>query len=165
MLLNRHFPVTSLVASLFLMVLATGCEKPQKAPEQEVKSATEATFEIDTSLCDFHRGACDKQVGETLISLAISPADVPSEKPLSVTLSSGATLDNLKVRVEGRDMFMGVIPVILSETAKNAYQGTLIYGSCSSNYMVWRLIASFEIGGQSKTVMYDFLADNPGRND
>nr|WP_275659106.1 hypothetical protein [Shewanella sp. Isolate8] len=147
------------------MVLATGCEKPQKAPEQEVKSATEATFEIDTSLCDFHRGACDKQVGETLISLAISPADVPSEKPLSVTLSSGATLDNLKVRVEGRDMFMGVIPVILSETAKNAYQGTLIYGSCSSNYMVWRLIASFEIGGQSKTVMYDFLADNPGRND
>ncbi|CAM3966923.1 hypothetical protein SHAQ108633_05565 [Shewanella aquimarina] len=62
-------------------------------------------------------------------------------------------------------MFMGVIPVILSETAKNTYKGTLIYGSCSSNYMVWRLIASFEIDGQSKAVMYDFLADNPGRND
>lgn len=164
MLLNRQISLITLTASLFLMPLLTGCEKAPKAPKQDVKAANETAFEIDPSLCDFHQKTCDKKLGETLISLAISPEDTPSEKPLTVTLSSSESLENLQVRVEGRDMFMWVIPLILSETSKNTYQGTLIYGSCSSNYMVWRLIASFEIGGQSKTIMYDFLADNPAKN-
>ncbi|QYJ91826.1 hypothetical protein [Shewanella halotolerans] len=146
------------------MTLLTGCEKAPKAPEQDVKVASESALEIDPSLCDFHQNSCDKKLGETLISLEISPENTPSEKPLTVTLTSSERLEHLKVRVEGRDMFMGVIPLILSEAGKNTYQGTLIYGSCSSNYMVWRLIASFEIGGQSKTIMYDFLADNPAKN-
>jgi hypothetical protein len=55
---------------------------------------------------------------------------------------------------------MGIIPVSLSEIKDNVYQGPVIFGSCSSNYMVWRVFVSFDYQQQTRTLMYDFLADN-----
>ncbi len=164
MLLKRKLAVISFISVLFSTLLMSGCEPASDTPDTGLETAAEGAFEIDQSLCDFHHTACKKQVGNTVISLRISPENTPSEKPLSVTLTSTEPLTNLAVRVEGRDMFMGVIPLFLDETSKNTYQGTLIYGSCSSNYMVWRLIASFDLNGENSVVMYDFLADSQPSN-
>lgn len=115
---------------------------------------------IDTSLCDFKSGACVGVKQDLSVALTIDPINTPSEKPLSIQLSSNKTIKLISSRVEGRDMFMGVIPLKLNETSKNNYQGTLVYGSCSSGYMVWRLFIEFEYNGQRQTMFYDFLADN-----
>ena len=151
--------VKLLVGLVFTMLLF-GCEPTEKQEPTLAQKANENGFESDPTLCNFKEQSCNIDVGSQRISLSISPGNAPSEQPLFVTLTSSVALEDLSVRVEGRDMFMGVIPVILSQTAKNTYHGTLIYGSCSSNYMVWRLIASFKIQGESKVVMFDFLADS-----
>ncbi|WP_428617875.1 hypothetical protein [Shewanella sp.] len=148
------------LAGLIVTLLLCGCEPSEKQLPKLDQNATKTPFEIDQTLCDFNQKTCDRELSGQRISLAISPENTPSEKPLQVTLTSSVALEELSVRVEGRDMFMGVIPVKLSQTGKNTYQGPLIYGSCSSDYMVWRLIASFKIQGEAKVVMFDFLADS-----
>ncbi|QYJ87877.1 hypothetical protein K0I73_09470 [Shewanella mesophila] len=137
-----------------------GCSKVEKPATEAVLSSAEAPFLVDKTLCEFGLKTCTQTINELTISLAISPTNTPSEKPLDVYLDFSKSVGDLSVRVEGRDMFMGVIPVFLNQTTENRYQGNLIYGSCSSNYMVWRMFVSFSLDGQSQTVLFDFLADS-----
>ncbi|GGB68595.1 hypothetical protein K8B83_12715 [Shewanella inventionis] len=125
------------------------------------KNSQQTTFEKDPSLCQFSAGQCYQKVADLTVGLMIDPVRTPSEKPLNITLNFSQAITNIAMRVEGRDMFMGIIPVALSSTANNQAQGTLIYGSCSSNYMVWRAFVSFDYQGQTRTLTYDFLADSP----
>ncbi|MFT6132398.1 MAG: hypothetical protein ACJAW2_001120 [Shewanella sp.] len=128
------------------------CDKPQ--------TQEHANLVIDKTLCQFSVGECYKKVTDLQVGLLIDPINTPSEKPLIVTLSSNQKITNISMRIEGRDMFMGIIPVSLSEIKDNVYQGPVIFGSCSSNYMVWRVFVSFDYQQQTRTLMYDFLADN-----
>nr|WP_299792759.1 hypothetical protein [uncultured Shewanella sp.] len=128
----------------------------QDAPE-DVSISTK-----DPTLCDFKTGRCSQSVAGVQLELLITPYNTPSEKPLTVELIGSEALNDLVLRVEGRDMFMGVIPVNLTKVSKTEYNGQLIYGSCSSNYMVWRAFASFTKNGEQHVAMFDFLADSPG---
>jgi len=118
----------------------------------------------DSTLCDFSVGKCTQHVAGVAFDLLITPYNTPSEKPLSLELISSQPVNDLVLRVEGRDMFMGVIPVNLTKVNENLYNGQLIYGSCSSNYMVWRVFVTFTKEGRQHAVMFDFLADNEGNN-
>ncbi|QYK03098.1 hypothetical protein [Shewanella psychrotolerans] len=137
-----------------------GCSKVNEPATEAALSSAETPFSVDKTLCEFGLKACTKTVKGITITLAISPPDTPSERPLDVYLDFTKPVDNLSARVEGRDMFMGIIPMKLAQTAENRYQGKLIYGSCSSNYMVWRMFVSFNVDGKSQTVLFDFLADS-----
>jgi hypothetical protein len=128
------------------------CERPQ--------TQEQAKLAIDETLCQFSVGECYQEVADLQVGLLIDPVNTPSEKPLLVTLNSNQAITNISMRIEGRDMFMGVIPVSLSQIKNTSYQGSLIFGSCSSNYMVWRVFVSFDYQQQPRTLMYDFLADN-----
>ncbi|MCL1112845.1 hypothetical protein L2703_04435 [Shewanella basaltis] len=125
------------------------------------KNIENNAFPQDTTLCQFSSGVCYKKVADLSVGLMIEPVHTPSEKPLNVTLHFSQAITNIVMRIEGRDMFMGVIPVSLSAIQDNQVTGTLIFGSCSSDYMVWRVFVSFDYQGKSRTLMYDFLADSP----
>ncbi|GIU06126.1 hypothetical protein TUM4261_09060 [Shewanella sp. c952] len=140
------------LAALFI----SGCEPNS--------NKTTTAFKADPSLCDFQIGACKKSAGGTDLALSISPWNTPSEKPLKLSLTSSKSIENVKIRIEGRDMFMGIIPVNLTETDKKRYQAPLIYGSCSSGYMVWQAIVSFEVNGTEQFAIFDFLADSDKAN-
>ncbi|NRD74071.1 hypothetical protein HQQ94_12660 [Shewanella sp. VB17] len=114
----------------------------------------------DDSLCQFTQGYCEQTVDDVIIKLLITPINTPSEKPLTVNLMSSEIISDINIRIEGRDMFMGIIPIVLNRITDYQYGGQLIYGSCSSHYMVWRAIVSFTLRGQTKIVIFDFLADN-----
>ncbi|WP_246028435.1 hypothetical protein [Shewanella atlantica] len=138
-----------------LLILALFCSScSQDAPEDVSKTIK------DTSLCDFRVGKCTQSVAGVRFDLLVSPYNTPSEKPLTLELISSEAVNDLVMRVEGRDMFMGVIPVNLTKVDENLYNGQLIYGSCSSNYMVWRAFVTFTKKGMQHAVMFDFLADN-----
>lgn len=126
--------------------------------ENELKSVQTRT--LDPSLCTFSRGECVKQVGEAALSFSLSPASAPSEKPIEITISSSIPIDKVDMRLEGRDMFMGVIPVNISKVDENTYLGKFIYGSCSSGYMVWRGFVNITMKGEQHSVIIDFLADS-----
>ncbi|WP_306170160.1 hypothetical protein [Shewanella sp. UCD-KL12] len=140
------------IIALFLMFACIACT-PEKKQET-------TPLVIDNSLCNFHYAACTKQVDNIQLSLLITPLSTPSEKPLTLTISSSEPISNVKVHVEGRDMFMGIIPVNITQTNETEYNGEFIFGSCSSNYMVWRTFVSFIKNGEQHVAIFDFLADN-----
>lgn len=137
---------------IFVSFLLVACSDPEQKNGQ--------AFVIDETLCQFQNGECAREYQGVRLKLSILPHHTPSEKPLKLSLATSTPVQNLTMRVEGRDMFMGVIPVNLSQVNENLYKGTLLYGSCSSGYMVWSAIVSYEVDGTTHAVVFDFLADS-----
>ncbi|WP_299804907.1 hypothetical protein [uncultured Shewanella sp.] len=144
--------VLSFSISFLLGLFLLGCEPKAHEPQ--------ASRAVDPSLCNFKSGPCAKTVADVDLELTISPWQTPSEQPLQLSITTSQAVGNIKVNVQGRDMFMGVIPVKLNQIDENKYQGNLIYGSCSSDYMVWSAIVSYEVDGVEQFTSFDFLADS-----
>ena len=144
--------VLSLSSSFLLGLFLIGCEPNSHQPQ--------ASRAVDPSLCDFNSGPCTRTVADVDLKLTITPWQTPSEQPLQLSITTSRPLSNVKVKVQGRDMFMGIIPVKLNQIDENIHQGSLIYGSCSSDYMVWSAIVSYEVNGVEKFTSFDFLADS-----
>lgn len=137
---------------LFALIFLSGCDQNQISPQRAMK---------EQGLCDFHAGECQHSIGENIITLSLSPASAPSEKPLKFKLKSTQKIEITSSRIEGRDMFMGVIPLKWQQTDENTFNATAVYGSCSSDYMVWRLWLSVTTeAGLPQQIWFDFLADN-----
>ena len=149
--LNRPNPYLFIALILFNLTACT-----EDAKQVTLKSS------LDPSLCQFSAVACVKQVGDIKLTVSLSPANAPSEKPLTLTLLASSPITDVQIRLEGRDMFMGVIPVNVKQTDEMTYIGQMVYGSCSSGYMVWRGFVSFNVNGETKTAVFDFLADDNG---
>lgn len=123
------------------------------------KVEVETTFKADASLCDFYAGSCNRKVDNVDVKLTFKQPNAPSESPIDLSIQFSTPVTDVKMTVEGRDMFMGIIPVFLQNTSSQSFDAQLIYGSCSSNYMVWRANVSFEYEGITRSVWFDFLAD------
>ncbi|MBY5991606.1 hypothetical protein [Ferrimonas balearica] len=130
------------------LLALSGCS-PQD-PEQGEPQASVA----DPSLCQFAAGPCVSGG----LALSLSPHHAPSEKPLALSLALKPGERAVEARIEGRDMFMGVIPVRFDDRG----QAQAIYGSCASDYMVWRLTVTLENAeGERYSRWFDWLADAP----
>jgi hypothetical protein len=127
-------------------LLVTGCS-------QDNANSKSHTNDIDR-LCQFDNGPCR----DADSALSLFPVHAPSEQWLKLTLYVPENLKIIAAKMEGRDMFMGVIPVTFDDSGR----ASIIYGSCSSGYMVWRLMVEFEDEkGKTFTRQFDWLADNP----
>lgn len=142
---------------LFLVVLLSGLLSACKP----VGEGMSGDVSGDKTLCDFSRGSCSSKSGDLTIFLQLVPDFAPSEQPIDVKISADGVITDLTMKLEGRDMFMGVIPVVLNAEADNKFTGQMIFGSCSSGYMVWRATLSFVHNGEQKHLWFDFLADAP----
>ncbi|PKI16721.1 hypothetical protein [Colwellia sp. 12G3] len=59
--------------------------------------------------------------------------------------------------LEGKDMFMGKVPVFFQQTGKNnIYLAQSLLASCSEEQMIWRLWVTAEVGEQTQTFFVDF---------
>jgi hypothetical protein len=143
--------LSGIIICISMIIFMSSCN------DASVKTST--AIQKDLSLCQFSMSPCTKMMGELSVTVNLSPGSVPSEKPLHFELLTNMNVTNLQVRLEGRDMFMGIIPVNIRETAKNHYEGSIIYGSCSSGFMVWRVWVNFDYQGAQHSLSYDFLAD------
>ncbi|MCL2914924.1 hypothetical protein L2725_14240 [Shewanella corallii] len=143
---------------LFLMVLLMGsilgCE--------QAKVQVSPRGEVDKTLCDFGAGYCNAESGEININLILMPDFAPSERPIDVKITTNVPVSDVTMKLEGRDMFMGVIPVNIQPADDGSFSGQMIFGSCSSGYMVWRATVGFVHQGEQKYVWFDFLADADG---
>lgn len=126
------------------------------------KETDVVTSSDDPDLCQFYSSDCQKRLEDMAleVSLSLSQPDAPSETPFDFNLSTSQIVDNMTMRLEGRDMFMGIIPVRLTQQNDRDYSGQLLYGSCSSGYMVWNAIVTFNYLGQSHEIIFAILADN-----
>ncbi|MCL1077268.1 hypothetical protein D5R81_04885 [Parashewanella spongiae] len=148
----RKLSITKIFTLIIIILVVQGCGKKT---DENIKPD-----QNDRSLCQFSVGSCNKKVAGVDFSILINPETIPSEKMLHLTLQTNQKVDAISARVEGRDMFMGVIPVTLKGVDKSHYSSDFILGSCASGYMVWRLFISAEVNGKAVSVFFDFLADN-----
>ena len=104
------------------------------------------------NLCDFQSGYCLKES----VKLKISPENAPSETWLTAQIVLPDNYRILKAHVEGRDMFMGYIPVQFDDDLVGRFR----YGSCSSGYMVWKLVLKVQKDNLSSEIIeFEWLAD------
>ncbi|MBU2870836.1 hypothetical protein KO502_09000 [Colwellia sp. E2M01] len=107
--------------------------------------------------------------------------DIKTESPFVIELSFLATplIENIdkeeslpvqvdkpnvtiKAHLEGRDMFMGKIPIFFEQNSKSdvgeRYSAESLLGSCSEEEMIWRLWLTVEREGMSQTFFVDFTS-------
>lgn len=134
------YKLTIMIAAIALV----GCSDQ---PSQQAKQTA-----IDPSLCQFSTGDCQR--GQA--SFSLSPQHAPSEQPLQLKLTLPDGQRVVAATIAGRDMYMGEIPVTFKDG-----KATAIYGSCSSDYMVWRMSVKIEDADGKEIVQeFDWLADN-----
>lgn len=143
--MNKYFFI------LIIIITLQACDK------NTVKN--DKLDQFDRSLCEFSKAWCEKEVNGIKLSILIDPNSVPSEKQLNLNLMSNAPLSDLEARIEGRDMFMGMIPLHFESKDKKSFESKFMLGSCASGYMVWRLFVSGKSDGKEFTIFFDFLAD------
>ncbi|MBR9727271.1 hypothetical protein ACFOD0_01650 [Shewanella intestini] len=145
---NHYIPLILLI----LLIFTGGCGDSAPNVSDNLKQ--------QSNLCQFSQSACTKTVNNINVKLTITPESAPSEKPLLVLLNFDNPVSEVHYRLEGRDMFMGVIPGIVNQTNAQQFEGPLVYGACSSGFMVWRMFVSFKTDDGEHVAIFDFLADN-----
>lgn len=114
----------------------------------------------EASLCDFHQGPCLIQNQHVTISVNLNKPHAPSEALIHLDMMFSKPVTKVKAELKGRDMFMGIIPIQLYKQTLQQYSSELIYGRCSSGYMVWNLQIHYQLNNEIITSSLSFLADN-----
>lgn len=122
--------------------------------------ASQSECNIVTELASFSVKFAQEKLDENVkaelpfyIELSYLPADKASEIA-EETMSISA-------HIEGRDMFMGKVPVFFLQTSnENTFQAKSLLASCMEEYMVWRLWVKVEMSGKEESFFVDFTVKN-----
>ncbi|TNH87224.1 hypothetical protein [Aeromonas sobria] len=109
--------------------------------------------QIKDQICDLSHSSCSELIGGKSLTAAISELPVRAEQDFVVRLTGGdPAIKPVKAWLEGRDMFMGTIPVNFEQIA-GGWQGTTLVGSCTSSVMVWLLNIEWSNGQRQQLVL------------
>lgn len=104
-------------------------------------------------ICDLSHSTCRISIGEKRLTAALNELPVRAEHDFVITMSGGdATINPVNAWLEGRDMFMGTIPVSFEQTA-GQWQAATQVGSCSSSVMVWLLHIEWSNGQRQQLAL------------
>lgn len=115
------------------------------------------TIELST-LCDFQRQNCTVAAANGQIyTLKANPKNVQSEAEITFTLVSSQhnAIKIISAWIEGKDMYMGKIPLFFNEN-KYAPKATTMIGVCTEDSMVWVMHITIEIDGKIEHLLFDF---------
>jgi hypothetical protein len=69
------------------------------------------------------------------------------------------SITKISAHIEGKDMFMGKVPVFFQPTEKNdRYLAQGLLGSCSDEQMIWRLWVTVDMAEKTQTFFVDFTS-------
>ena len=73
--------------------------------------------------------------------------------------STEQSITNVSAYLEGKDMFMGKVPLFFEQGAnQGTYMAQSLLASCSEELMVWRLWITVDRGDLTKTFFVDFTS-------
>ena len=160
-----------LLCVVFLFV--TGCQPVQNKPKSEAS--------VLTPLCIASQSQCEVSNDKLVVAVKFSQyqltKNIKTELPVYIELTilpvSGATTEKVvnshntshsaitqvTAYLEGRDMFMGKVPVFFDKKeGKDVYLAETLLASCAEEQMVWRLWITAEIDGEAQTFSVDFTS-------
>jgi len=91
--------------------------------------------------CDLHQQTCISKMGDSSVSLKISPDPIPVARPLGIELIlNNLDAEKVELDISGANMYMGYNRVKLkpSETA-GRYVGTSMLAFCTTDTMQWKI--------------------------
>lgn len=103
--------------------------------------------------CIFSENQCEVRWRDIVIEATLSPqVMVEEEITLTVLFSQPVTVESLYI--EGVNMYMGKIPIIMDIQEKKHIQGWFMLGSCSEPAMTWRV--SLKLKDRPQPVFFEF---------
>ncbi len=88
--------------------------------------------------CQFVNKTCEFLIGEDVAVARFS--DIPiAEESITLSLSLPANSKVESAWIEGINMYMGKIPVLLESKANGEWEGWFMLGSCGEPIMKWQL--------------------------
>jgi len=107
--------------------------------------------------CKLNSGFCQLTVDGFNYELETEYKQIPLEEEVGMELRFNDGLRPEKIWVEGINMYMGKIPVIIEQQDSGWVKAVFFLGSCSEPHMRWQLIAEFNTGsGTKKQVRFLF---------
>ncbi|WNC74128.1 hypothetical protein RGQ13_09100 [Thalassotalea psychrophila] len=109
--------------------------------------------------CDFTRSGCFKTYNFGVFELNASPNIIKAENEIFFSLISKSK-HPIKIKsawLEGKEMFMGKIPLFFEENSGVFTTNTLI-GACTKEQMIWTMFVEVQINDKIETLMFDFVS-------
>ncbi len=144
---------------LFSVVcLISACEPTQEQANSEpleqfrcIASQTECN--VVTKLANFSIKFSQHQLTDNI------EAELPFTIELAVIDEDKNSITNISAHMEGRDMYMGKVPVLFKQNGnKTTYLAETMLASCSGGKMVWRLWITAETAEQQQPFFIDFTS-------
>ena len=108
-----------------------------------------------STLCNLNQQSCalESKAG-AVVTLQLSPLPPVAESELQLRVSGLSATAVPQGTVEGRDMYMGVIPLVFTRQ-EGDWVASFQVGSCTSDKMVWRV--NVVAAGESYPVLFDVV--------
>lgn len=110
-------------------------------------------------LCNFQVEPCSYDMGTTKAVLTSSIEKIKPEELFEFSLQI-PDAENAEIKsafIEGRDMYMGKIPVFFTSDG-DKYRSEVLLGACTEAQMVWRMTVNVVVDSQQHRLLYDFIA-------
>ncbi|MGY6036985.1 hypothetical protein [Aeromonas sp. AE23HZ002T15] len=104
-------------------------------------------------ICDLSHSSCALVIGDKPLSASVASLPVKAEHDFSLRLQGGdPTITPTQAWLEGKEMFMGRIPVQF-DAIDGGWQGTVQVGSCTSATMTWLLNIQWSNGQRQQLAL------------
>jgi hypothetical protein len=160
--------VLKIISIFSISLLISGCkpatvQKPDIAqkmsPSQCIESQSQC--EINTELANFSIKFSQFQLSDKIKTELPFIIEFSDSLFNSSKVSEIQTLNITKVSayLEGKDMFMGKVPVFFEKVDNNnVFQAQSLLANCSEEQMVWRLWVTVESGEETQNFFVDFTS-------
>ncbi len=115
--------------SLLILLLLCGCS-PKKKENAFVKPH-----------CLNSQSQCHVNNALGSFDILFNVNAVVTEQEFTISVKTDSKHENIEVKgfLEGKDMFMGKIPLFFNNSQKQTFTSKVMLGSCTEEYMVWRM--------------------------
>jgi hypothetical protein len=104
-------------------------------------------------ICDLSHTTCSALIGDKPLTIAIKELPLRAEHEFAIAITGGdPAIKPVKATLEGKDMFMGTIPVSFEEI-DGQWQGVTQVGSCISPVMIWLLNIEWSNGQRQQLAL------------
>lgn len=137
-----------MLKTLFVMMffsLLLGCSKPSKVS-------------YISPICIEGQSVCkmNSKFGDFSILFNVKRPVAETQFEISLTFSQDPNI-TISSYIEGKDMYMGKIPLFFEKQQSTQYLANVLFGSCGREIMTWRLWLTLEDNaGDKQTHFIDF---------
>ncbi len=156
----KNFYKLTLIIIASLIIIVTNMYFTPKNPN-----------EMETPLCDFEKSVCINTELSSDLVLTATPALITAETEiefeLTLKLKPNQNIQIKSAWLEGKNMFMGKIPLFFSKTKtpivsplenQVTYRANTLIGACTEEQMIWQMTIVWEEDGQEKLTFFELVS-------